>query len=113
MRPRGHWAVGSFEWFRWKPPTKPPFFLKVGGVMTQSLLTPSQLSRRSLLRGAAVGAGVVAVPGLLAACSGGGGGSGSSGAAQQTITFGANYSDDIPKKAIAAMVAAYQTKNGK
>ena len=40
--------------------------------MTQSKLTPSELlSRRSVLRGAALGAGVVAVPGLLAACSSG------------------------------------------
>src|SRR2546421_5477610 len=93
-------------------PNQSAIRVNVGGVMAQSLLTPSQLSRRSLLRGAAVGAGVVAVPGLLAACSGGGGGSGSSGAAKQTITFGSNYSDDIPKKAIADMVAAYQTKNG-
>ena len=81
--------------------------------MTQSLLTPSQLSRRSLLRGAAVGAGVVTVPGLLAACSGGGGGSGSSGGAKsQTISLGSNYSDPTPKKAIQDMMDAYQKKSG-
>jgi len=81
--------------------------------MTQSLLTPSQLSRRSLLRGAALGAGVVTVPGLLAACSGGGGGGGASGGAKkQTITFGSNYSDPTPKKALQAMVDAYKTKSG-
>ena len=80
--------------------------------MTQSLLTPSQLSRRSLLRGAALGAGVVTVPGLLAACSGGGGGGGASGGAKQTITFGSNYSDETPKKALGAMVDAYKTKSG-
>jgi multiple sugar transport system substrate-binding protein len=81
--------------------------------MTQSLLTPSQLSRRSLLRGAAVGAGVVTVPGLLAAC-GGGGSSGSSGGGSktQTITFGSNYSDKTPKEALASMVDVYQKKSG-
>jgi multiple sugar transport system substrate-binding protein len=81
--------------------------------MAQSLLTPSQLSRRSLLRGAALGAGVVTVPGLLAACSGGGGGSGSSGGGgKQTITFGSNYSDPQPEKGLQAMVEAYKTKSG-
>jgi len=81
--------------------------------MTQSLLTPSQLSRRSLLRGAALGAGVVTVPGLLAACSGGGGSSGGSGGAkQQNITFGSNYSDPTPMKALQAVVDGYTKKSG-
>jgi multiple sugar transport system substrate-binding protein len=81
--------------------------------MTQSKLTPSQLSRRSVLRGAALGAGVVAVPGLLAACSSGSsGGGGSAGSAKQTITLGSNYSDPTPKKGIQAMIDAYQTKSG-
>jgi multiple sugar transport system substrate-binding protein len=81
--------------------------------MTQSKLTPSQLSRRSVLRGAAIGAGVVAVPGLLAACSNNSSGSGSSsGGPQPTVTFGSNYSDEGPKKGLQAMVDAYQTKSG-
>ena len=81
--------------------------------MAQSLLTPSQLSRRSVLRGAALGAGVVTLPGLLAACSDSGGGSGSSGGGgKQTITFGSNYSDTQPKQGLQAMVDAYQTKSG-
>src|SRR2546423_5823372 len=84
---------------------------KVGGVMTQSLLTPSQLSRRSLLRGAALGAGVVTVPGLLAACSGGGGSGSSSGSSKQTIGLGSNYSDQTPKQAISQMIDAYQKKS--
>src|SRR2546421_11611319 len=87
--------------------------VNVGGVMVQSLLTPSQLSRRSLLRGAALGAGVVTVPGLLAACSGGGGSSGGSGGAkQQNITFGSNYSDPTPMKALQAVVDGYTKKSG-
>src|SRR5436190_9723635 len=94
-------------------PNQSAILLNVGGVMTQSLLTPSQLSRRSLLRGAALGAGVVTVPGLLAACSGGSSGGGASGGAKkQTITFGSNYSDPTPMKAIQAMVDGYKTKSG-
>src|SRR5213592_2943884 len=95
-------------------PNQSAILLNVGGVMTQSLLTPSQLSRRSLLRGAALGAGVVTVPGLLAACSGGssGGGGASGGAKTETITFGSNYSDPTPMKAIQAMVDGYKTKSG-
>jgi multiple sugar transport system substrate-binding protein len=83
--------------------------------MTQSKLTPSELlSRRSVLRGAALGAGVVAVPGLLAACSSGSstGGSSGGGGTKQTITFGSNYSDPGPEKGIKAMVDAYQKKSG-
>src|SRR2546430_5948820 len=83
----------------------------VGGVMTQSP-SPSQLSRRSVLRGAAVGAGVISVPGLLAACGNSGGTGGSSGGGSQTISMGSNYSDPKPKQAIADMIAAYQTKSG-
>src|SRR2546421_1235186 len=94
-------------------PNQSAIRVNVGGVMTQSLLTPSQLSRRSLLRGAALGAGVVTVPGLLAACSGGGGSSGGSGGAkQQNITFGSNYSDPTPMKALQAVVDGYTKKSG-
>jgi len=78
--------------------------------MTQSSPTPSQLSRRSLLRGAAVGTGVVTVPGLLAACSGGSKGGGGTG--KQTISLGSNFSDPTPKKSLADTMAAYQTKTG-
>jgi len=80
--------------------------------MTQSKLTPSQLSRRSVLRGAALGAGVVAVPGLLAACSNGSGSGSSGGSAKQTISLGSNYSDPTPKKGIQGMIDAYQSKSG-
>jgi multiple sugar transport system substrate-binding protein len=80
--------------------------------MAHSLLTPSQLSRRSLLRSAAVGAGLVTVPGLLAACSSGGGGGSSGGTGKQTVGLGSNYSDPTPKKGLQAVVDAYQTKSG-
>jgi multiple sugar transport system substrate-binding protein len=59
----------------------------------------------------AAGAGVVALPALLAACgksSGGGGGGGG----KQNITLGSNYSDPKPKQGIADMIAGYQTKSG-
>jgi multiple sugar transport system substrate-binding protein len=67
------------------------------------------LSRRTLLKGVAVGAAGVGVAPLLAACTGksGGGGSGS-----KSATVGSNYSDAVPKKAFAAMAAGFQTKSG-
>ncbi|MGW3245743.1 ABC transporter substrate-binding protein [Streptomyces sp. NPDC001070] len=65
-----------------------------------------RLSRRTLLRGAALGAGAVALPSLLAAC---GGGPGDSGA----ITLGSNASDAVPRKAYADVFAAYEKKSKK
>ncbi|MEU2791272.1 ABC transporter substrate-binding protein [Streptomyces sp. NPDC007100] len=59
------------------------------------------VSRRSLLRGAAAGAGAVAAPALLAACGGGPGGG---------VTVGSNASDAVPKKAYAEAFAAYEKK---
>jgi multiple sugar transport system substrate-binding protein len=64
-------------------------------------------TRRSILRGAALGATALAVPALpaaLAGCSkpserGGEGGGGGA------VTFGSNYSDEVPKKAIADVMA--------
>lgn len=62
-----------------------------------------RMSRRTLLRGAALGAGAVALPALLTACD-----SGPSG-----ITMGSNASDAVPKKAFAAAFAAYEKKSKK
>ncbi|MFH8554837.1 carbohydrate ABC transporter substrate-binding protein [Streptomyces kasugaensis] len=61
------------------------------------------MSRRTLLRGAALGAGAVALPSLLAACD-----SGPSG-----VSLGSNASDAVPKKAFAAAFAAYEKKSKK
>lgn len=61
------------------------------------------MSRRTLLRGAAAGAGAVALPSLLAACSGGPDG----------VTMGSNASDPVPKKAFAAAFTAYEKKSKK
>jgi multiple sugar transport system substrate-binding protein len=61
------------------------------------------LSRRSLLRGAALGAGAFAVPAALVACEKP---STSGGGANQEVTFGSNYSDAVPKQALADVLAA-------
>ncbi|OIJ96036.1 ABC transporter substrate-binding protein [Streptomyces colonosanans] len=65
------------------------------------------MSRRSLLRGAAVGAGAVTLPALLTACGDGPGGN------KNEVTVGSNASDSVPKKAFAAAFAAYEKESGK
>jgi multiple sugar transport system substrate-binding protein len=65
------------------------------------------MSRRSLLRGAALGAGAVTLPSLLTACGGG------PGADADTITMGSNASDPIPKKSYGQAFAAYEKKSKK
>ena len=65
------------------------------------------LNRRNLLRASALGAGALAVPSLLAACGGGGGSN------SKTVTFGSNYSDAVPKKAMAASISAFEKQSGK
>ncbi|MDW5328998.1 ABC transporter substrate-binding protein [Plantactinospora sp. KLBMP9567] len=61
----------------------------------------SPLSRRRLLGGAAYAAGALTLPAGLAACEkpteGGSGGG--------TVTLGSNYSDEVPKKALAEVLA--------
>ena len=77
-----------------------------------------QFSRRSALRGLAVAAGLVTVPGALAACSsststaGSGGSSASGGTNAGTISFGSNYSDPAPKQAFAALVSNAKKATG-
>jgi multiple sugar transport system substrate-binding protein len=70
-------------------------------------------SRRSILRGGAVAAAAVGASGLLAAC-GDDKGSGTSGGGTNTkpVSLGSNYSDALPKKALADTVAGYKTKSG-
>ncbi|MFI6684856.1 ABC transporter substrate-binding protein [Streptomyces sp. NPDC050485] len=63
------------------------------------------MSRRNLLRGAAIGAGAVTLPSLLAACSSGPGGD------TKTIRLGSNSSDAVPEKAFADAFAAYQKQS--
>ncbi len=61
------------------------------------------MSRRTLLRGTALGVGAVALPSVLAACGSGPGG----------ISVGSNASDAVPKKAFADVFRAYEKKSKK
>jgi multiple sugar transport system substrate-binding protein len=83
------------------------------------------LTRRQVLGGIAGVAGLAAVPSLLAACSTPGGSAAPSSAASApasgqasaptgggTLTFGSNYSDDVPKTAMQAVVDAFQESSG-
>ncbi len=70
---------------------------------------PPTASRRSLLRGAVVGAGALALPSVLAAC---GSSSNSGSSKSKNVTFGSNYSDDVPKKAVADVMANYTKSSG-
>jgi multiple sugar transport system substrate-binding protein len=69
-------------------------------------ISSSQLNRRALLSG---GVGVAAIS-MLAACSPGG--STPSGSGSKTTTLGSGASDDVPKRAYAAVVEAFQKKTG-
>jgi multiple sugar transport system substrate-binding protein len=68
----------------------------------------SPVTRRTLLRGALLGAGASSLPAALAGCGGGPGPGGG-----DTVTFGSNYSDAVPKKALAQVVAAFEKASGK
>lgn len=65
------------------------------------------LDRRNLLKG--IGLGAVALAGipLLAAC-----GSSGTNASSNSLTLGSNASDDVPKRAVEAVVAAFKAKKG-
>ncbi len=68
--------------------------------------------RRTVLKSFALGAaGLAGVP-LLAACTGGSGPSGG-GSAATTFTLGSSLSDEVPKKALADTLAAFQKKSSK
>jgi multiple sugar transport system substrate-binding protein len=66
----------------------------------------SSLSRRNLLRGLAVGGSLAAFPGL-AACGERGDDDDSSSGGGTATTLGSNFSDDVPKKALDATLAAF------
>lgn len=68
------------------------------------------MSRRSVLRGAALGAGVVAAGPLLTACGGSSGSSGGSGG--KTVTFGSNAAVPQPKGAYVNVFAAAKKATG-
>jgi multiple sugar transport system substrate-binding protein len=77
-----------------------------------------QFDRRAALKGLAAAAGLVTIPGALAACSSststpsGGGTSASAGTSGGTISFGSNYSDPAPKQAFAALVSNAKKATG-
>ncbi|GAA3385278.1 ABC transporter substrate-binding protein [Cryptosporangium minutisporangium] len=66
-----------------------------------SLVNQSGMNRRSVLRAFGLGAVGIAASPLLAACTGADSGSGSG---TGTVTFGSNGSDEVPKRAFAAMM---------
>ncbi|MGV8895309.1 MAG: ABC transporter substrate-binding protein [Rhodoglobus sp.] len=70
-------------------------------------LAETQVSRRVLMGGALSAAAITA----LAACSPTGGSTGG-GAASTSATFGSGSSDDVPKRAYAAMVDAFTKQSG-
>jgi len=69
------------------------------------------LSRRTLMRGTALGAGALALPAALAAC-GGDDDSGSDSGSKE-VTFGSNYSDTVPKGAMESVLKGYESKASK
>jgi multiple sugar transport system substrate-binding protein len=73
------------------------------------------LSRRSVLKGLAVGAAGVSTAGFLSSCTGGssgGGGGGGGGGGSKKTSLGSSASDPVPKSGIAAMVSAFEKKSG-
>ena len=70
----------------------------------------SGISRRSVLKGLAVGAAGVTTAGFLSSCTGGSGGGG--GGSSKKTSLGSSASDPVPKAGIAAMVSAFEKKSG-
>jgi len=84
------------------------------GSRTTSLNSPLPIDRRSLLRGALGGAGLLLAAPVLDACgksSASAAGSGSGGGSGQ-VTFGSDGSDPTPRKAYGALTSAYTTASG-
>ncbi len=69
------------------------------------------VTRRGVLRGAAIGGGLAAFPGL-AACGERGSSSDDSSSGGTTTSLGSNYSDEVPKAALAASLAAFTEAEG-
>ena len=76
------------------------------------------LDRRGFLKGAFGAGAAVSMSSLLAACGGSSGGDtsssggGSTAKATGTVTVGSNYSDAVPKKAFADMMAGFTAESG-
>jgi multiple sugar transport system substrate-binding protein len=80
-------------------PSRPPSPSQVG-------LT--RVSRRAVVKGMLAGGGLVALSGLGSAC----GGSDEGGAAAKSVSFGSNYSDAVPKKALGTALAQFEKRSG-
>lgn len=81
--------------------------------MTVETLPTLPLERRTLLKGLAVSALALGGGSVLSACTGAKQPTpGASASVSKTTTLGSSGSDAAPKKAIAAMVSAFQTKSG-
>ena len=72
----------------------------------------STLPRRTLLQGLAGGALALGGASVLSGCTGAKTPAAGSSAKSTTATLGSSASDDVPKRAIAAMVKAFETKSG-
>jgi multiple sugar transport system substrate-binding protein len=71
------------------------------------------MTRRAIMRGTALGAGALALPGALAACGDDDDDGGSGGTGAKEVTFGSNYSDAVPKAAMESVLKGYEGKSGK
>ncbi len=81
--------------------------------MTAETIPSLPLERRTLLKGLAVSALALGGGSVLSACTGAKQPApGASASVSKTTTLGSSGSDAAPKKAIAAMVAAFQAKSG-
>ncbi|WP_375426329.1 ABC transporter substrate-binding protein [uncultured Friedmanniella sp.] len=81
--------------------------------MTAETIPSLPLERRTLLKGLAVSALALGGGSVLSACTGAKQPTaGASASVSKTTTLGSSGSDAAPKKAIAAMVEAFQTKSG-
>jgi multiple sugar transport system substrate-binding protein len=65
------------------------------------------VSRRRLLQGVLAAGTAAGLSPLLSACGGSGGGSSS-----KTVTLGSNFSDAVPKKALASILTTFQSQSG-
>jgi multiple sugar transport system substrate-binding protein len=70
------------------------------------------VSRRAVLRGTMLGAGAFAVPAALAGCGDSSGSSGNGNTENKNVSFGSNYSDEVPKKAFGDTIAKFDSSKG-
>jgi multiple sugar transport system substrate-binding protein len=80
----------------------------------------ASISRRSFLRGVTIMGSAVAAPALLSACGGGGGDTATGGGSEAagggggeigTVTVGSNYSDQVPRDALANVFGNFEEAN--